>query len=327
MNSGHARAAALRFDADDAGQRVAAVHHAVRLPQHLDAIDAGGGDLREVEPAADVVGDGAVDEHLVEVRVAAADEQRRRAAARAGLHDLRAGHQAQRFEHVGLVQRIEGRRIEHRDRGAGLRLRDFRRGGRDDHLLLERAHLQRDVDDVRGAGADVGLIRGVRLEAGQRGDDLVQTWCDTGERVGTIAATTVSRDWAPPVRVTVAPGTRAPSGSVTTPLTVACCWAPAGVAIAHASAANTLAARNCLSRFICTPGESLRNATILVIDLLTSPEEFLNSSSGLIRAGAVDCLEMSFLHRPQQVLVPSPAFPGSRLDRARYRPLRASSSA
>ena len=49
--------------------------------------------------------------------------------------------------------------------------------------LLERAHLQRDVDDVGGAGADVGLIRGVRLEAGQRRDDLIEAWCDTGERI------------------------------------------------------------------------------------------------------------------------------------------------
>ena len=52
----------------------------------------------------------------------------------------------------------------------------------------------------------------------------------------------------------------------------------------------------------------MRNATILVIDLLTSPEEFLNSSSGLIRGPpepthTVDCSEMSLLHRPQQVLV------------------------
>jgi len=94
-------------DVDNARQRVAAVQHAVRAAQHLDPFDASRRQIGKVEGAADVVGRHAVNQHLGEVGGAAADEHRRRAAARAGLDDRRTGNRAQRLEQVGVAERAE----------------------------------------------------------------------------------------------------------------------------------------------------------------------------------------------------------------------------
>ena len=86
--------------------------HAVRLAKHFDLVDAGQSELREIRAASDVIDGNTVDHHAIEIRVAAADEIRRDAAAPASLHDGTARHQSQRLDDVELADGLErlGRR-------------------------------------------------------------------------------------------------------------------------------------------------------------------------------------------------------------------------
>ena len=115
----------------------------------------------------------AIDDHLVEVGITASDEQRRRAASLAGLHDLRARHQPQRLQDVRFPQGFEHPLIEHRDRGADLRLRQGGCGRGDDDLLGQASDGKGDVErDPIADGRENGI--GVaRLEAWRFHVDLV----------------------------------------------------------------------------------------------------------------------------------------------------------
>src|SRR4029077_12044004 len=110
-------------DVDHTGHRVAAVEDAVRSAEHLDALDAAGHEVGEVEAAADVVRGDAVEQDLVEIRAATTDEERGRAAAPSGLHDVASWHRSKRLEQIGAPETVDRCRIEHRHGRADLRLR------------------------------------------------------------------------------------------------------------------------------------------------------------------------------------------------------------
>ena len=122
------------------------MEHTVRIPEHLHALHPRHRQVGEVEAAADVVHRHAVDDHLVEVGITASDEQRRRAASLARLHDLRTRHQPQRLQDVRLPQGLEHPLIDDRHRGADLRLGQDRGSRRDDHLLRQESDRKRDVE-------------------------------------------------------------------------------------------------------------------------------------------------------------------------------------
>ena len=91
VEDGVRRAAARGGEVDDGGCGVGAVEGGVGAAIHFEAGEAGGGDVAEVEGAADVVGGDAVDEDFVGGGVAAADEERGDAAGLAGLDGYVAG--------------------------------------------------------------------------------------------------------------------------------------------------------------------------------------------------------------------------------------------
>jgi hypothetical protein len=181
------RAAAARRDVDDAGERIAAVDHTVGFAQHFDAIDPRGVELREIEAAADIVGRYAVDQHFGEVRVAAAQEQRCRSTALAQLNDLRARHESKRFEHVGLVERVQRAGIDDRDLRAGARLQDLSRFGGDDDILLQRSDLERHFHDFTRSGTNVDRLTCARAEPLRRGPNDVAPGRERCERKRPVA--------------------------------------------------------------------------------------------------------------------------------------------
>ena len=139
----HARTAGARSreELDDAGHRVGAIEHARWAAHDLDAIEVVGAERGEVECAAGVVHRHAVDEHLGELALAAANEQRGRAAVRAGLHDGHAGHLAQRVGHGGdaFTPQLLARDDRYRRGRSARRERRARRGdehGRDARRVL-----------------------------------------------------------------------------------------------------------------------------------------------------------------------------------------------
>ena len=82
---------------------VGAVEGGVGLAEDLNAGDADGGEVGEVDGAADVVEGGAVEEDLGGVRVCAADEEAGDGAGLAGLGDLNARDETERLLELGGV--------------------------------------------------------------------------------------------------------------------------------------------------------------------------------------------------------------------------------
>ena len=181
---GHRASRPRRRDhADDAGQRVAAEDDAVRVAKRFDPLDADQRILREIDAAADVVGGNAVDEHLVEVGVAAADEDRRHAAACARLDERHARYQAQRFEHVRLAEQRERLRIEHRHRRADLRRQDARWPLPSPRRSARAARCGSATStDHASPSADEHRIGGAGLKARGARFDAIPAFCKSFER-------------------------------------------------------------------------------------------------------------------------------------------------
>ncbi len=98
------------------------------------------------------------------------------AAALTDLDDLRRRDQAQCLEHVELVDRLEGRLVDHRDRRAGPRLELLRRSRRDHDVLLERTDLERNLEDDAATLTDENCLARLRLKAGHAGLHLIAVW-------------------------------------------------------------------------------------------------------------------------------------------------------
>lgn len=75
-----------REELDDAGHRIGPVQHTRRAANDLDAIEVVDGEGGEIECAAGIVHRNPIDEDLRVLALAAADEERRRAAVRSRLH-------------------------------------------------------------------------------------------------------------------------------------------------------------------------------------------------------------------------------------------------
>jgi hypothetical protein len=129
---GASERAAAGDDLHDPAHRVGAVDDARRAAHHLDALDVVDRQVCEVERPARRVHRHAVDEHLHEVAVAAAHEERRRRAPRAAGDDGEAWDGAQRVRQMrdaALAERLAG---DHRDRRRRVAGGDGRGRRRDD---------------------------------------------------------------------------------------------------------------------------------------------------------------------------------------------------
>jgi hypothetical protein len=112
--------AAAGEDLHHRGDRIRAVQRALRSAHDLDPVDAVGREIRKIVRAARLVRLDAIDQDLVEIRVAAADEQIGRASAAPGLHDREARNVAQHLERVGDLRAFDLVAIHHRYRRGDL---------------------------------------------------------------------------------------------------------------------------------------------------------------------------------------------------------------
>jgi hypothetical protein len=100
------RASPGRSQRDNTGGRVRAVEHSVGSPIDLEVLEASGGDVAEVEAAAEVLDGDAIHHDAIRRRAASADEERGFAADLPGLHDVHARHLAERVDDVRAVGKI-----------------------------------------------------------------------------------------------------------------------------------------------------------------------------------------------------------------------------
>ena len=110
------------------------------------------------------------------------------AATLADLHDLRGRNQTQRFEHVELVDRLERRLVDHGHRRAGSRLQLLGCAGSDHDILLQRANLERHLDDDAAALTEEHGLARLRLEAGHARLHLIAIGRQARERKRSVAA-------------------------------------------------------------------------------------------------------------------------------------------
>src|SRR4030095_6279403 len=155
---------------------------AVGLPQHLDPLDTGDGQLRKVEAAADVIGSYSVDEDLREIRFTTAQAQRGRAAPLTDLDDLRRGNQAKSFEHVEFVDRLYRRFVDHGDRRATTSLQLLGGARVDDNVLLQRSNVERHFEAEGAPLADEDGVARLRLEARHAHLHLIAVGGEAAER-------------------------------------------------------------------------------------------------------------------------------------------------
>ena len=161
----NAPCALRRKELNDAGHGVRAIEHARGTAHDLDAIEVVGAERREIERAAGVVHGDAVDEHLGELALAAADEERRDAAVGARLHHGEPRHLAQRVAHGRDPLRAQLRTRDHGDR-RGRALRCQRRTGRGDDDGCDTGGvpgtLRERTDGKEGEGQRQSDVHGVR---------------------------------------------------------------------------------------------------------------------------------------------------------------------
>ena len=134
---------ARRRQRDHARPGIGAIHHAVRSALGFNRLDAGGRKIRKVKGPADIFKRHAIEQDLVVVGVAAADEQRRQTALLTGLHQVEARNLAQGIGHVGKVLQVQD--SQPRDRGAHLRLGQRCAGRGNNDGFAHRLRLKRDV--------------------------------------------------------------------------------------------------------------------------------------------------------------------------------------
>ena len=79
-------------DLHDSGHGIGSIENARWSTHDLDAFDVVQCEQAEIERATRIIERDAVDEHLRVIALAAAREERRRRAIRAGLHDRHPGH-------------------------------------------------------------------------------------------------------------------------------------------------------------------------------------------------------------------------------------------
>ena len=142
LNLRRSRAAGRGPKLHDAGHGVGSVHRALRTALHLKPLDVVHGNDAEVEEAAGIVHRHAIDQHLVVVGFAAADEQARQIAAPSGGADDGSRNVLQGIAGGDGIEQRELVAVQHADRCACLLGSRRRCRGGDDHGLRRGRQLQ-----------------------------------------------------------------------------------------------------------------------------------------------------------------------------------------
>src|SRR5262249_18914732 len=163
-----------------AGHRVGAVDRALRAANQFDARGVVGGQVGEIVGPAGIIHRRAVDQDFGVIGLAAANEERGRAAAPARLRYRHAGRESQRVEEVaplGARQFVRGDDERARRRFVSARLGS---GRRNDYGVFDGGDGQRDRNAGFAARPDLDRLRaaGLRQPISFHGDGVV-AWFQT----------------------------------------------------------------------------------------------------------------------------------------------------